>query len=80
MLTLRHEVGKLQGRFRTLENLKKRKFRRKLKRKQKRNRGNLREGREAPPRRSLHPLRFCLRFNLRRNLRQHSMVIEKSPQ
>ena len=26
-------------------------------------------GREAPPRRSLHPLRFCFRFNLRRNLR-----------
>ena len=47
----------------------KRKFRRKFKAKTKRNRGNLREGREAPPRRSLHPLRFCFRFNLHRNLR-----------
>ena len=36
----------------------------KLKRKQKRKRkqGNLHEGREAPPRRCLHPLRFCFRF------------------
>ena len=34
----------------------------KRKRKQKRRRGNLREGREAPWRRSLHPLRFWFRF------------------
>ena len=34
----------------------------KRKRKQKRKRGNLRGGREAPPRRLLHPLRFCFRF------------------
>ena len=42
---------------------------RKLKRerKQKRNRGSLREGREAPLRRSPHPLRFCFRFRF--NLR-----------
>ena len=33
---------------------------RKLKRKRKQKRGNLREGREAPPRRCLHP--FCFRF------------------
>ena len=39
----------------------------KRRRKQKRKRGNLREGREAPSHRLLHPLRFCfrLRFNLR---------------
>ena len=43
----------------------KRKFKRR--RKQKRKRGNLRGGREAPPRRLLHPLRFC--FRLRLNLR-----------
>ena len=35
----------------------------KRKRKQKRKRGNLRGGREAPPRRLLHPLRFCFRFS-----------------
>ena len=46
----------------------KRKQKQKQKRKQKHNRGNLREGREAPPRRLLHPLHFCFRFNLRRNL------------
>ena len=42
-------------------------IKRKLKRerKQKRKRGSLREGREAPPRRCPHPLRFCFRFNLR---------------
>ena len=44
-------------------------IKRKLKRrrKQKRKWVNLRGGREAPPRRSLHPLRFCcrLRFKLR---------------
>ena len=34
----------------------------KRKRKRKRNRGNLRGGREAPPRRSLHPFRFWFRF------------------
>ena len=39
----------------------------KRKRKQKRKRGSLREGREAPPRRCPHPLRFCFRFRL--NLR-----------
>ena len=39
----------------------------KRKRKQKRKRGNLRGGREAPPRRLLHPLRFCFRFRF--NLR-----------
>ena len=39
----------------------------KRRRKQKRKRGNLRGGAMRPPRRSLHPLRFCfrLRFNLR---------------
>ena len=44
-------------------------IKRKLKRrrKQKRKRGNLRGGREAPPRRLLHPLRFCFRFRF--NLR-----------
>ena len=39
----------------------------KRKRKQKRKRGSLREGREAPPRRCPHPLRFCFRFRF--NLR-----------
>mgnify|MGYP003324697078 CR=1 FL=1 len=43
----------------------KREFKRK--RKQKRKRGSLREGREAPPRRCPHPLRFCFRFRF--NLR-----------
>ena len=41
-------------------------IKRKLKRKRKRQRGNLREGREAPPRRCL-PRAFCFRCNLRSN-------------
>ena len=36
----------------------------KFKRKRKRSRGNLPEGREAPPRRCLYPLRFRFRFRL----------------
>ena len=58
----RYRTGRLNINTYTYKNKKLKNRKLKRKRKQKRKRGSLREGREAPPRRCPHPIRFCFRF------------------